>query len=229
MKRRIVISVILFVSIFVVTSANLYAAAAANTLKFTDTYAQKVLCSKSAGYCDVFDSGKFTITAKLSFAGVDISKFNVDTPFSIYIGNFYYSGILGDAIGNGGSLNLTKGTAKIIVKSDPEWDIYKRTYQYLQIQLKWNAKQFQATITGITPTYEVPIWADYHLYETASINEEIDGYIEFGENVKVLFDSIYVKGKATVKSIKKSGELFDVSTIKLTGTGNGIPFVPETF
>ena len=74
----------------------MYAAAAANTFKFTDTYVQKVLCSKVLGYCDVFDTGKFTIAAKISLAGIDISKFNRDTEFYIYVGRFDWLCQLGD-------------------------------------------------------------------------------------------------------------------------------------
>jgi hypothetical protein len=220
MKKRSVISLILFVSIIALTSANVYAAAATNTFKFTETYAQKVYYS-SYGYYDVLDYGKFTITAKVSLAGVNITQFNGDTPFFITVGNFFYSGFVGDGI-----YNSKKRTTKIIVQSDPEWDEYGRSYQYLQIQLKWSATQLQITITGSTPTYEFPIWADNYMYDNIrSVYEETDAYIEFGESVKVLFDPIYIKGKATAKYNKKYEG--DVSNIKLTGSGTGIPYIVE--
>jgi hypothetical protein len=221
MKRRVAISLILFLSI-ALTSANVYAATAANTFKFTETYAQKIVYYRNYGYNDVLDYGKFSITAKVALpAGLDI---NADTPFYIYVGNFYYSCILGD-----GSYNAKKKTSKIIVQSDPEWDDLRRSYQYLQIQLKWSATQLQITITGVTPTYQFPIWADNYLYnyDNPTVNDETDAYIEFGDNVKVLFDPIIIKGKATVKTIKKYDA--EVSNIKLTGTGTGIPITGEPY
>ena len=52
-----------------------------------------------------------------------------------------------------------------------------------------------------------------------------DAYIEFGDDVKVSFNPIYIKGKATVKYDKKYGG--DVSNVKLTGTGTGTPVTEE--
>ena len=94
MKRRILISLLLFVSVIAITSANVFAAAAANTFKFTDTYVQKVGWT-SWGW-DVRDFGKFKITAKISLDGIDISKFNRDTAFSIYVGYFNWECTLGE-------------------------------------------------------------------------------------------------------------------------------------
>jgi hypothetical protein len=219
MKKRIVISLILFLSIVALTSANVYAAAAANTFKFTDTYVQKVLCSKVLGYCDVFDSGKFTITAKISLAGIDISKFKRDSEFYIYVGHFDWYCELGD---DPRFIPGKSTSFKIQVKTE-EPDYYNRTYQYLQIQLKWSAKQLQVTITGITPDSLAPIWADDYLYnyDNPTVNDLTDAYIEFGDNVKVYFNPIYIKGKATVKYDKKYGG--DISNVNLTGTGTGTP------
>ena len=218
MKKRIVISLILFVSI-VLISANVYAAAAANTLKFTDTYVQKVLCSKVYGYCDVFDGGKFTITAKISLAGIDLSKINRDTDFYIYVGRFDWYCELGE------DPRFIPGKSKSfkiqVIPEEP--DYYNRRNQYLQIQLKWSPKQLQVTITGITPDALAPIWADDYLYnyDDPTVNDVTDAYIEFGDDVKVYFYPIYINGKATVKYDKKYGG--DVSNIKLTGTGTGTP------
>jgi hypothetical protein len=223
MKKRIVISLILFVSIIALTSANVYAAAAANTFKFTDTYVQKVLCSKVLGYCDVFDGGKFTITAKISLAGIDTSKFNRDTEFYIYVGRFDWYCQLGEdprfIPGKSKSAKIT------VIPEEP--DYYGKRAQYLQIQFKWSPKQLAVTITGITPDSLAPIWADDYLYDTSTVSDVTDAYIEFGDDVKVWFNPVWINGKATMKTIKKSGDLYDVSNIKLTGTGNGVPVTEE--
>jgi hypothetical protein len=225
MKRRIVISLILFLSFVALTSTKVYAVAASNTFKFTDTYLQKVLCSKVLGYCDVFDSGKFTVAAKMSLAGIDISKFNRDTAFYIYVGRFNWQCQLGD---DPSFVAGKSKSAKILVRTE-EPDYYNRTYQYLQLQFKWSAKQLAVTITGITPDSLAPIWADDYLYnyDNLPVDDVTDAYIEFGEDVKVWFSPIYIKGKATVKTVNKSGDLYDVSTVKLTGTGNGTPVTEE--
>jgi hypothetical protein len=222
MKRRIVICLILFLSTIVLTSANVYAATA-NTFKFTETYVQKVGLTEW-GY-EVRDFGKFTITAKISLAGIDNSKFNRDTEFYIYIGHFDWYCQLGD---DPRFIEGKSKSAKIIVRTD-EPDFYNRTYQYLQLQFKWSAKQLVVTITGITPDALAPISADDYLYnyDNLPVDDETDAYIEFGDDIKVWFNPIYIKGKATVKTVKKSGELFDVSSIKLTGAGNGTPVTEE--
>jgi hypothetical protein len=215
MIRRLPVMTILTVLIFSFTTAVLVNPAAANNLKFTETYVQKVLCNSL--YCDLFDGGKFKITAKLSLAGVDISKFGKNTSFYIYLGYFDWYCELGDdpAYAPG------KTTANILVKTEYP-DYYNRMYQYLQILFKWNAKQLTITINGITPDSLVPVWADDYLYETTTVNDTTDAYIEFGDNIKLLFDPVYIKGKAATKYVKKYG--FDVSKIKLTGTGTGVPY-----
>jgi hypothetical protein len=215
MKKRIVISLILFLSIIALTRPNVSAAGAANTFKFTDTYVQKVGWTPW-GY-EVRDFGKFTITAKIALAGIDISKFKRDTEFYIYVGRFDWYCKLGEDP----RYIPGKSTSFKIQVIPEEPDYYGKRDQYLQIQLKWSAKQLQVTITGITPDSLAPIWADDYLYDTSTVSDITDAYIEFGDNVKVYFNPIYIKGKATVKYNKKYGG--DISNINLTGTGTGTP------
>jgi hypothetical protein len=201
-----------------------FASSSTGTLKFTDNYKQKVLCSKVYGYCDVFDSGKFVITAKISLDGVDTSRFDRDTGFYIYVGNFYYYGMLGDDY----AYAPGKKKARILLISEP--DYYNRRVNYLRVQLKWNAKWLTAKIIGFTPDHEFPIWADYYVYDNdRSIYEETDAYIEFGDDIQLWFDRVTITGKAVTKTVKKKGELFDVSNIKLKGTGTGASFPLETY
>lgn len=191
------------------------------TLKFTDNYKQKVLCSKVYGYCDVFDSGKFVITAKISLDGVDTSQFDRDTEFYIEVGNFYYVGWLGDDP----AYVPGKRNAKI---SYSERDFYNRHINYLNVILKWNQKQLTIKIKGITPDLEFPILAYNYLYEDYnSIYEETYAYIEFGDDIQLWFDPVIISGKAVTKEVKKKGELFDVSNIRLNGAGTGVPFTVE--
>jgi hypothetical protein len=105
----------------------------------------------------------------------------------------------------------------------PEEPDYYGRRDLLTIQLKWSAKQLQVSITGITPNSWAPIWADDYLYnyDDPTVNDVTDAYIEFGDDVKVHFDPIYIKGKATVKYDKKYGG--DISNVKLTGSGTGSP------
>ena len=74
-------------------------------------------------------------------------------------------------------------------------------YQYLQIQLKWSAKQLADHDNRDNTDALAPIWADDYLYnyDTPTVNDVTDAYIEFGDDVKVYFDQIYIKGKATSK------------------------------
>jgi len=214
-----IISVILIP--FMITSS--FGSSATGTLKITDTYKQKVLCSKVYGYCDVFDSGKFVITSKISLAGIDTSRFDRSTGFYIEVGNFYYSGWLGDDP----AYVPGKRNAKITVS---ESDFYNRVVDYLRVNLKWNTKQLTIKIVGITPEHEFPIWAYYYLYDNYnSIYEETYAYMEFGDDIQLWFDPIIISGKAVTKEVKKKGELFDVSNIKLNGAGTGVPFTVETY
>jgi hypothetical protein len=217
MKKHLPVLLTLIALIFTFTATAVVTPADANTLKFTENYVQKVLCSSYYG-CDIFDGGKFKITAKLPLAGIDITKFNRNTQFSIYVGYFGWDCQLGDDT----AYTPGKTSAQILVRTE-EPDYYGRMYQYLQIRLKWNAKQLTIIINGITPDSLVPIWADDYLYENAVVNDVTDAYIEFGDDVKVMFYDIYIKGKAKTKYVKKYG--WDVSNIKLNGTGRGEPYI----
>jgi hypothetical protein len=226
MKKHTYLTCILIMSVMMIPLliSNSFGFSPTGTLKFTEIYKQKILCSKALGYCDIFDSGKFVITAKISLDGVDTSRFDRSTGFYIYVGNFYYYGMLGDDY----AYAPGKKNARISIVSEP--DYYNRRVNYMQVQLKWNAKQLTAKITCITPDHEFPIWADYYIYDNdKAIYEETDAYIEFGDDIQLWFDPIIISGKAVTKEVKKKGELFDVSNIKLNGTGTGVHFTVETY
>jgi hypothetical protein len=225
MKKHNYLNCILIMSVMMIPLliSNSFGSSATGTMKFTDTYKQKVLCSKLYGYCEVFDSGKFVITAKISLAGIDTSRFDSSTGFYIEVGNFYYYGWLGDDP----AYMPGKRNAKITISGS---DFYNRVVDYLRVNLKWNTKQLTIKIVGITPEHEFPIWAYYYLYDNYnSIYEETDAYIEFGEDIQLWFDSIIISGRAVTKEVKKKGELFDVSNIRLNGAGTGVPFTGETY
>jgi hypothetical protein len=202
---------------------------AADSLNFTESYGQKVPCEKycynydegykgygGGGdcyyYCDVEDSGKFKIVAKVSLAGIDIkNQLNKSTSFAIQFSDFSSQNVLGD------DKNYTSGktSAKFLYYDT----YYDSTVCYLKISLKWNSKQLTVTVEGKTPDWGVnPILAnDYLGEESGPINNSAIAKVNFS-TLQALFD-VSITGKVTTKTVVKHGEEFEVSNISLKGKG----------
>jgi hypothetical protein len=215
MKRSILFSTVLLTFVFIATNGF---AATKNSLKFTDTYADKLVnCSKSLG-CDVAGTGKYTVNATISLAGFNISDFNQDTSFGLQVGYLDVSAVLGDD----SSYKAGKKTAKFYFYAQ---DDNGNNVQVTSAQLNWNSKQLTITIKGILTDFSQSIATMDYLYENTSAFDNIDGYISFSDanNSADIYFDVQVTGSAKVKTTNKYGDAYDISTINLKGTGTEIP------
>ena len=224
MKRRIM-SLILFVSIIAFTSANVYAAGA-NAFTFTETYTQKVLCSSSYGYCDIFNFGKFNIAVKLSLEGkdIDLSQIDGDTEFYLEVGNYYLDLFLGDGQYIPGKTSKATSKANFVL-SDYDWVTDKDNVQYIWINLSWNSKTLTVKIKALTgtPDIEYPIIAYDYLYEdSGTYSDDLAGYVSFGKTEWAFNVPSTIKVKQSTKKDKYKS-LWDLGSVSSKGKGYEVP------
>jgi hypothetical protein len=88
MKKYGLIVFVLWVSVFPLVVGKGFAA---DSLSFSESYKQKAACVNIEGeqFCDVADTGKFKISAKISLSGIDINQFNEETYLSIELAGFF--------------------------------------------------------------------------------------------------------------------------------------------
>lgn len=155
MKRSIVLNLVVSVSLVMLTTASGFAASA-SSFKYSESYNQKLLCSSSSGYCDVFDFGKFTITANLLLAGknIDVSKIDGNTEFYLEVGDIIPVDVV---LSDDGQYVQGKNKATFVL-SDYDWVTDQDNVQYLWITLSWNTKNLKVTIKGLTgtPRHRIP-------------------------------------------------------------------------
>ena len=147
MKKFTLLSLLILISATLLTFTNAFGA---DSFKYSESYKQKVLCSSYYGYCDVFDFGKYNISAKLSLAGkdIDLSKINGNTPFYMEVGDFYVYFLLKDGQYIPGK--TSKSTSKTsVVLSDYDWVTENEHAQYMWIKLSWNSKAIDHKNKGI--------------------------------------------------------------------------------
>jgi hypothetical protein len=217
MVRRIVFLFMAGIIGVFITTTNSYAASP-YSMTFSESYKEKVACIKEDGdnYCDVVGAGNFTITSKISLAGIDISQFNSDTVFSLGLEDFSFDATLGQ-----GGFKPKKTSVKYVV-SDEDWDGIIR--KYLTVTVSWNKTQMTVSVSCVTSPWDIqsPVVAGYYTGENGKITDQIGGQIDIGDlSVEFILNSV-----ATVKTttVKKYGEEFDISTVtvKATGPGNRI-------
>jgi hypothetical protein len=214
MKKHVLIGLITGLLITLITMSNSYAASS-YSLTFAETYAEKLVCYKSFGYCDVIGAGKFTVSSSISMSGIDTTKFDSTTPFFIQVEGFTF----GATLGEGGFTNPKKTKANYVV-SDVDIDGISR--KYLTISLTWSKTKMTVKVTCTTAPWDIeyPIIADSYLGETTSISDPLYAQINIGD-LSVGFD-LTATGKITTKTTnKKSYGLYDTSSASIKASGSG--------
>jgi hypothetical protein len=192
-----------------------------NTLTFSESLRDKVVCAKEEGdwYCDMFTGDSFTISATILLAGVAITNFDQDTSFDLSVGELDVSHILGDD-----PHYATNKTSATFV--DTYTDDNNKSHVYQTTKLKWTAKQLTVTITGKTSDIDTsdltPIMADsYDGNDSGPINDTTSGSVDLGD-ASVTFDTVTVTGTVATKDvIAKDENEFWPSTVKIKGVGVG--------
>lgn len=208
---------------------HVYAATApvANTLKFTESWADKVGCDSDMGdwYCGTASSDSITISAKISLTGVVITNFTEDTMFVFSLGGFgVYSHSLGEdpkyKSGKKGSTSV-----KFVDKDDASGSDKPITLG--TVKLSWTTKQLTVTLTGkFDPNYgslyAAIAAANYQGADSGKISgDTISGSIDFAD-ISVSFDSVTVTGRVNTKMTHaKDGSDYPLSSISLQGSGSG--------
>ena len=211
-----VIGFVIWAFIALVVATNSYAASS-NSLTFSETYSEKLVCYKSYGYCDVVGSGKFTVSSKILLSGIDINQFNSDTTIGISVEGFSFNAALGDAVGG---FNPKKKSAKFIV-SGVDMDGINR--QYLTVTLSWSKTSMTVKVTCTTAPWnlEYPIIAGYYIGEPSSgISDPLAAQIDI-DDLYVGFD-LTANGSVKTKTTDKKdlGE-YDTSSISVKASGIG--------
>jgi len=222
MKKFTLLSLLILISATLLTFTDAFGA---SFFKYSESYKQKVLCSSYYGYCDVFDYGKYNISAKLSLEGkdIDLSTINANTPFYMEVGDFYVYFLLGDGQYKPGKTSKSKSKTSVVL-SDYDWVTDKENVPYMWIKLSWNAKGLTIKIKGLTgmPDIMYPIISYNYLYEdNGAYNENLSGSVSFA-GAEWAFDTpstISVKQKTKKDKYK---DLWDLWAIKAKGTGSEV-------
>jgi hypothetical protein len=213
MKKYILFSTVFLLLVLFATNGF---AASSNSLKFSDTFTEKLACNSSVKYCESFWTGQYQVDAKISLAGIDITKFNEDTSFALQVGYLDVVAFLGDD----SAYSPGKKNANFYF-----YDEYEDNILLITAQLKWTTKQLTIKINGVLTDYSSLILALDYLYDNETVNENIDGYVAFGDEgngTEVFYDaSIRVTGKAKTKISKKYGDEYETSSVSLKATGIG--------
>jgi hypothetical protein len=212
MKKYIVFSTVFLLLVLFATNGF---AASSNSFKFSDTFTEKLACSSFYKYCESYWTGKYQVNAKISLAGIDITKFNEDTEFALQVGYLDIEAFLGDDSG----YFPGKKSATFYF-----YDEYDDNILLYAAQLKWNTKQLTIKIKGVLTEFSSLILALDYVYENEPvINEDINAYMAFGDignGTEVSYDlNMRVTGKAKTKISKKYGDEYETSSVSLKGTG----------
>jgi hypothetical protein len=227
MKRPILLifAVSLTLVMLIATSG---VAAGANSLKYNESYKQKLVCGYVYGYydCQVFDFGKFNISAKFSLVGVDLGQIDGNTEFYFEIGDVYADVVLKE-----GSYALGKTNKASFVLSDYDW-VTDSNQQYMWINLSWNSKTLTIKIKGLTGTPDItyPIIAYDYVYDDPGVYNDdsttLSGYINFGGQEW----QFNVPSTVTVKQSTKKDKYkypWDLWSVTAKGTGYEVPVGTE--
>ena len=222
MRRYIVLNLVVWVSLVMLTMTSAFAASA-SSFKYSESYNEKVLCSKQYVTCDVFDFGKFTISANLLLAGkdIDITKIDGNTEFYLEVGDIIpVDVVLGDGLYIQGKNKATFVLSGYDSMTDQD------NVPYLWITLSWNTKNLKVTIKGLTPDIQSPIIADVYLYgDGGTYNDDIGGDVIFA-GAEWTFDvPSIIKVKQSTKKDKYK-ESWDLWSITASGKGQEVTLTP---
>jgi len=216
MKKYMLFVLGMVVAAVLFTQMSVSAATFKPTLTFNESYTQKSYCYWlwENKFCDVtMDKGTFSVKAKVSMNGIDISKFNKETKFGIMVGLFYFEGTLGDDW-----LYQPGKTSFNIAYVDTMEDTGKKI-KYVQLKLKWDYKYLYVTLTGIAPDFIDPIIADAYLWENTQIisDPDVPAYIELGDLYAGFYENVTGRVATTTRYVK--GNENGTSIVKVKGKG----------
>ncbi len=187
---------------------------ATDSLQFTEIVKDRVACVTNQGVetCSPLGFGRFTIDAKVSLAGVNITQFNTNTPVYVGVGDFTFVGLLKD------DPNYVVGKKRAtIVQSHLETGRSKPVTD-LQVGLTWNWKGLRVHITGNPSAhYSASVFRDQVVGEGIVYGLSSD-VIYFGDTIG-LFDVTVVGNAKKEQSITTTNGVVDLLDVKIKGKG----------
>ena len=192
-----------------------------NTLKFTESLGEKVLCVQSGDNwsCHKMAGDAFKISAKIVLTGVDIASFGPTTSFDLTLGDLHITRQLGD------DPAYTAGTTKATFRAT-YLNSKGKLAVYQTVSLKWTATQLTVSVTGKTADITMPGWstiqaANYVGLSTGPLTGTTSGSVKFGDT-SIVFDQVPVTGSvATKQVVAKDTDHYEVSKVKIMGSGRG--------
>ena len=187
---------------------------ATDSVRFTEAVNDRVVCvtnQNGVAQCGPVGFGRFTIDAKVGFAGVNISQFDAQTPVYLSVGDFTFIGSLGD------DRNYVAGKSRAtIVQSHLEAGRSKPVTD-LQVGLSWNWNGLRIHITGNpSASYRASIFSD-QVVEAGTVNSTSSATVSFGDTIG-LFD-VTVVGSAKEKSVATTNGVVNLLNVKINGKG----------
>jgi hypothetical protein len=223
MKKFKLLSLLILMSAALLFSSSVFGASS-NSFKYNESYNQKLLCSSYYGYCDVFDYGKFKISAKLLLEGkdIDLNQISGDTEFYLEVGDVYVDVFLDEGIYVPGKNG--KGKASFVL-SDYDWVTDKDNVPYMWIKLNWNSKKLSINIKGLTGTPDISypvISYDYLYMDSDTYSDQLSGYVNFAGTEWAFQVPSTMKVKQKTKKDKDKYP-WDLWSVKAKGNGYEVP------
>jgi uncharacterized protein YfaP (DUF2135 family) len=193
--------------------------AVTNTLSFSESFSEKVVCVGSPLSCGLLDGDTFTISATVLLTGVNIATFGPSTSFDLTLGTLHVSHTLSDDP----SYTTGKTSATFIASYV---DGKGKTVVYRTVKLKWTAASLTVSVKGKIKDTSASGWTSiladaYADYTSGWLTNTITGSISLG-TANVTFDSVTCAGTVLTKQVTaKDGNPFSPSTVKIKGSGGG--------
>jgi hypothetical protein len=199
MKKALVcLSICMF--IFAAAIAETYAA---ESFTYSETLTEKLKKYTEDGdsWWDVLTTVKYSIAAKVSTNGIDISKISNGTFFSMSFGDLYVEG----------NLSVINGKKSTVLYDE---------YECNKVSLKWDKNYLTIKLSSLC-TEEGTVLADYYYGETGPVSDSDEANI-FLENDSLEIDATFdvtITGKVTEKTVIKYEEEYYLESISLKGKG----------
>ena len=207
----------LFVALLCISHVSRVAADPTNSLKFSETYSDKIICAKESNdlACATVGRDQFAITAKVLLSGADITSFTYTTAFSFNLGGLHLTNQLGH---DPRYIEGKKSAKFLLITRDAEG---KTLVSYL-LNLRWNETLLSVTIVARTTDITTSGWngitaTTFAGTPSGEINGTVDGSVSL-DGVVVDFPSVPVSGTVGTKDkTAKDGTTFTVSKVVIKG------------
>ena len=193
---------------------------ATNTLTFSESLAEKVVCVAGPS-CGLVVGDNFTVAGTVLLTGVNINNFDRTTIFDLTLGTLHLNNALGE--------DPKYATGKTSTTfTDSYVDGKGKTVVYRTVKLKWTAAQLTVSVKGKTKDIRTSGWGSiladaYADYTSGWLTNTITGSISLGD-ANATFGSVTCGGTVVTKQTRaKDGNTYWPSTVKITGNGLGGP------